>query len=218
MVLNGRDYRFPSTKQCKQLEPERHNLARRILFQPNEYRELSPSERSLLEVAYQKAIGALKRNITPQGFSACSLKDNRVYGTDANYRSIWARDGSKTIIWSLDLDDPEVKACQEATLRTLYAHQTPLGQIPTSVSLDNGQPEFGGVGGITAIDSVIWGVIALWRFVAHYERWDMLEEFFEPMGRAMRWLEAHDSNRCGLLEIPEAGDWTDLFARSYHVL
>ena len=34
----------------------------------------------------------------------------------------------------------------------------------------------------------------------------------------MDWLSAHDSNNCGLLEIPEAGDWTDLFARSYHVL
>ena len=34
----------------------------------------------------------------------------------------------------------------------------------------------------------------------------------------MDWLSAHDSNTDGLLEIPEAGDWTDLFGRSYHVL
>ena len=34
----------------------------------------------------------------------------------------------------------------------------------------------------------------------------------------MDWLSAHDSNNDGLLEIPEAGDWTDLFGRSYHVL
>ena len=34
----------------------------------------------------------------------------------------------------------------------------------------------------------------------------------------MDWLSAHDSNNDGLLEIPEAGDWTDLFGRSYNVL
>src|SRR6185369_170921 len=34
----------------------------------------------------------------------------------------------------------------------------------------------------------------------------------------MNWLSAQDSNNDGLLEIPEAGDWTDLFGRSYNVL
>ena len=34
----------------------------------------------------------------------------------------------------------------------------------------------------------------------------------------MNWLSAHDSNNDGLLEIPEAGDWTDLLGRSYNVL
>jgi glycogen debranching enzyme len=34
----------------------------------------------------------------------------------------------------------------------------------------------------------------------------------------MDWLAAHDSNNDALLEIPEAGDWTDLFGRSYNVL
>ena len=36
--------------------------------------------------------------------------------------------------------------------------------------------------------------------------------------RAMDWLSAHDSNNDAMLEIPEAGDWTDLFGRSYNVL
>jgi sucrose-6-phosphatase len=34
----------------------------------------------------------------------------------------------------------------------------------------------------------------------------------------MNWLSAHDGNNDALLEIPEAGDWTDLFGRSYNVL
>src|SRR5690606_31763338 len=34
----------------------------------------------------------------------------------------------------------------------------------------------------------------------------------------MQWLEAQDTNQDHLLEIPEAGDWMDLFNRSYNVL
>jgi glycogen debranching enzyme len=34
----------------------------------------------------------------------------------------------------------------------------------------------------------------------------------------MNWLLGLDSNNDGLIEIPEAGDWTDLFGRSYHIL
>ena len=49
--------------------------------------------------AYAKALVALKKNITPLGFSACSLDDNTVTGIDANYRSVWARDGAITV-WS----------------------------------------------------------------------------------------------------------------------
>jgi glycogen debranching enzyme len=34
----------------------------------------------------------------------------------------------------------------------------------------------------------------------------------------MDWLSAQDGNNDALLEIPEAGDWTDLFGRSYNIL
>jgi glycogen debranching enzyme len=36
--------------------------------------------------------------------------------------------------------------------------------------------------------------------------------------QTMKWLEAHDGNNDALIEIPEAGDWTDLFGRSYNIL
>lgn len=193
-------------------------MAKRIQFDPSEYRELTSEDQALLQQAYQKALDALHRNITPKGFSACSLKDNQVYGTDANYRSVWARDGAKTIIWSLDLEDEEIRRCQAATLRTLMQHQSPTGQLPAHVHIDTDLPEYGGVGGITSIDSVIWTLIALWSYARHTEDWEILEENRDKMQKAMDWLSAHDSNNCGMLEIPEAGDWTDLFARSYHIL
>lgn len=193
-------------------------MSKRVLFRPSEYRDLSSDETALLQEGYYKAIEALRRNITPKGFSACSLADNQVYGTDANYRAVWARDGAKSIIWSLDLDDEDVRHCQATTLRTLLAQQAPSGQIPGNVTIDDDVPEYAGVGGITSIDSGLWLVIALWWYSHRTEDWSIVEDYRPGIQRAMDWLGAHDSNNCGLLEIPEAGDWTDLFARSYHVL
>lgn len=194
------------------------SIQKRMLFNPSEYRELSAEEQELLQVAYQKALEALRRNITPSGFSACSLADNSVYGTDANYRAVWARDGAKTVIWTLDLDDADIRQCQAATLRTLLRHQSPAGQIPGYVYIDSETPAYMGVGGITAIDAGLWIMIALWRYSCETGDWSVLDEFRPQLQRAMDWLGAQDSNNCGMLEIPEAGDWTDLFARSYHVL
>lgn len=191
---------------------------KRILFNPSEYRELSGEEQALLHQGYHKAIEAVRRNITPLGFSACSLEDNSVSGTDANYRSVWARDGAKTVVWTLDLDDEDIRDCQRNTLHTIISHQSPAGHIPAHVSLDTNLPEYGGVGGITAIDSALWIIIAMYRHASHTGDWSLIEEFAHPLQRAMDWLSAHDANNDGLLEIPEAGDWTDLFARSYYVL
>jgi len=193
-------------------------LAKRILFKPSEYRELTSEEQATLQLAYQKAIEALRRNITPKGFSACSLDDNTVYGTDSNYRSVWARDGAKTICWTLDLDDEDIRQCQAATLRTLLAHQAPAGQIPASVSIDTNLPEYSGVGGISSIDSGLWVIIALWRYSRDADDWSIVDEHAGQIQKTMDWLSAQDSNNCGLLEIPEAGDWMDLFGRNYHVL
>ena len=193
-------------------------MTKRILFDPSEYQELSAEERALLQLAYQKAMDALRRNITPKGFTACSLADNRVYGTDANYRAVWARDGAKTLIWTLDIEDEDIRECQTATLRTILNHQARSGQIPGHVRIDDGIPEYGGVGGIASIDSGLWIVIAAWRHANVTGDWSLVEEYAPRLQKTMEWLGAHDSNDCGMLEIPEAGDWTDLFARSYHIL
>lgn len=193
-------------------------MTKLVLFEPDDYRELSADELALLQHAYRKAIEALRKNITPTGFSACSLEDNKVYGTDANYRAVWARDGCKTVLWSLDLEDEDIRECQANTLRTLLTHQAPSGQIPSNVTIDTSMPEYAGVGGITSVDSGLWLVFAMWRYSDVTGDWSIAEAFQHQLQRAMDWLSAHDSNNCGLLEIPEAGDWTDLFARSYQVL
>ncbi|QDT38591.1 amylo-alpha-1,6-glucosidase [Stratiformator vulcanicus] len=188
------------------------------LFEDQEDRVLTADELSFVQAGYERAIDALRRNITEKGFTACSLNDNEVYGTDENYRAVWARDGAKTICWTLDLDDEDIVACQDATLRTLLAKQSDSGQIPGNVTIDHDEAEFGGVGNIASIDSGLWVIIAVWAFCSTRKDFTLAKDFEEELSKAMEWLNAHDSNNDGLLEIPEAGDWTDLFARSYHVL
>lgn len=190
----------------------------RVLFRPEEYRELTSQEQAHLKVAYEKAVDALNKNVTEIGFSACSLDDNESYGTDVNYRSIWARDGAITAIWTLDLDDPKIRAAQAATFETLLARQSPTGQIPANVRIDTLEPEYAGVGGIASIDSVMWIIIGITQYAQATDDWDIIERNIDRLQRAMDWLSAHDSNNCGLLEIPEASDWADLFGYSYHVL
>lgn len=190
----------------------------RLLFTGTRLGSLTEDDRRFLHTAYEQAIVALKKNITPLGFSACSLADNPVTGTDVNYRSVWARDGCFTLLNTLDLDDADVHAAQRRTLETLLLATSPAGQIPANVRLEDGQPDYGGIGNISSIDSGLWAIIAFYHYVVATGDHDFLREHSARLQVAMNWLSAHDSNNDGLLEIPEAGDWTDLFGRSYNVL
>tara|TARA_R110002096_G_scaffold36996_3_gene102983 strand:- start:2284 stop:4368 length:2085 start_codon:yes stop_codon:yes gene_type:complete len=175
---------------------------------------------ALIKEGYKKAIEALKKNITPLGFSACSIEDNVAHGTDENYYSVWARDGAITVIGALPLihKDEEIHKCARQTLITLFEHISKNGQIPSNVRIKNNIPDYSGVGGICSIDSGIWVVIAFYEYVKVTKDIKFLREYVSDIKETMRWLGAHDSNNDALLEIPEAGDWTDLFGRSYNIL
>ncbi|MFD2727037.1 HAD-IIB family hydrolase [Hyunsoonleella rubra] len=175
---------------------------------------------ALIKEGYKKAIIALKKNITPLGFSACSIEDNVAHGTDENYYSVWARDGAITVIGALPLikKDKEIHKCARQTLITLFEHISRNGQIPSNVRIKDNVPDYSGVGGICSIDSGIWTVIAFYEYVMVTKDIKFLREYISDIKETMRWLGAHDSNNDALLEIPEAGDWTDLFGRSYNIL
>ncbi len=189
-----------------------------MLFGPEAFRSLRPEDRELIAEGYKHALIALRKNITPLGFSACSLTDNSVTGTDANYRSVWARDGCFTLIQTIEMEDADLREAQRQTLRTLLAAIAPNGQVPANVRIDDRKPEYVGVGGICSIDSGLWLIMAVYHYVTHTRDLALLAEYAAPLQRCMDWLSAHDSNNDGLIEVPEAGDWTDLFGRSYQVL
>ncbi|MDP3984137.1 MAG: glycoside hydrolase 100 family protein [Acidimicrobiia bacterium] len=165
-----------------------------------------------------KAIESLHRNVTPLGFTAASLADNRFGLEDANYASVWARDGVMTGLWTLGLDEEVFTDAFRATVRLLAAHQTPAGQIPSYVLIESQRPDYSGIGGIASIDSVLWFVIGTVRLAFHTADRTFAQEMLPSIERAMAWLAAHDSNNDSLIEIPESSDWMDLFPRSYNVL
>lgn len=188
------------------------------LFRKTDLASVSKDDVELVREGYRRALDALHRNVTPHGFSAASLDDNDSVGTDSNYRAIWARDGAITVIQSLFLDDPMIRETQRATLVTLLNGVSRVGQIPSNVHLDTMQADYSGVGRIASIDSGLWVIIAVYNYVQATGDLKLLQEFAPALSKAMNWLAAHDSNDDGLLEIPEAGDWTDLFGHSYNVL
>lgn len=190
----------------------------RMLFTGDRLGSLGDDDKKLILTGYERALDALRRNITPLGFSACSLTDNTVTGTDANYRSVWARDGAITVINTLDLADADIRDCARRTLDTLLNAASPNGQIPANVRIDDGVPDYSGVGNICSIDSGLWVIIAFYNYIDRTGDLAFLAHHATHLQRAMDWLSAHDSNNDGLLEIPEAGDWTDLFGRSYNIL
>lgn len=168
--------------------------------------------------AFDRAHESLRRNITPLGFSAASLADNPLTDTESNYFAVWSRDGIKTGLWSMGLNDADITQCFRNTLTLMAEHQTESGQIPSNVQIRTGRPDFGGVGDIASIDSVIWFVIGGCRYAAYTGDRQFLVDIYPHLQRAMLWLRAHDSNNNGLIELPESSDWMDLFPRSYNVL
>ena len=189
-----------------------------MLFRADALQVLRREDRDLIAEGYERALVALRKNITPLGFSACSLSDNEVTGTDANYHSVWARDGCFTVVQTVEMDDPDIRAAQRGTLCTLLDAMAPNGQVPANVRIKDRSAEYAGVGGICSIDSGLWLIVAVYHYVTHSNDTALLAEYGPRLQRVMDWLSAHDSNNDGLIEVPEAGDWTDLFGRSYHVL
>jgi hypothetical protein len=104
----------------------------RMLFTEAAVGSLTSEERALIITGYHQAIATIRKNITSLGFSACSLADNNVSGTEVNYRSVWARDGSITIVGTIELNDPDIREAQKQTLRTLFSHLARNGQMPAN--------------------------------------------------------------------------------------
>lgn len=188
------------------------------VLKTEQIQSLDSSQLELIETAREKAIDAIEKNVTALGFSACSIAENYFQNSDQNYKSVWARDGSITIIGTISLEKESVRQCQKNTLKTLLKHVSSYGHVPSNVSLVDDTPDYSGIGGIASIDGALWVIIAFYYYVRETHDYRFLRDWFSTLELILNRLRALDSNADMLLEIPEAGDWTDLFGRSYNVL
>jgi len=175
----------------------------------------------LLETAYQKALEVLRQCATPLGFKASALAANAARdtsgGTPASrgYPQIWARDAPITSLGALVSGEPELVNAAKASLETLGAFQSELGMIPLNVDTRTHTITTENAG---AVDANLWFVLGHYAYFRATGDTGFLRENWTRLRQAVLWLRYQDMNGCGLLEIPEAADWADLYAVRYNTL
>jgi GH15 family glucan-1,4-alpha-glucosidase len=162
---------------------------------------------NLIHEAYKHAVDILHRCVTPFGFRASALKPG--------YPQVWARDSIITSLGAALTGDPDLMAAFRASLDTLGSRQSDLGLVPLNVQPETGEISSENAG---AVDANLWYVLG--HYYHYLQTGDLayLQANWPRLRRALLWLRYQDMNDCGLLEVPEAGDWMDLLAVRYNVL
>lgn len=164
-------------------------------------------QHELLKEAQQRASAILHACVTPHGFRASGLA--------AGYPQVWARDNGVIFLGAAATGDPQLLAAGRAALETVGAHQSRLGLIPLNVNPDTGYVSTENAG---AVDGNLWFILGHYLHFRQTGDRAFLQQHWPTIDRALLWLDYQDMNECGLLEIPEAGDWMDLLAVRYNVL
>jgi GH15 family glucan-1,4-alpha-glucosidase len=161
----------------------------------------------LIDEARQRAIEVLRTCTTPRGFRASAL--------DTGYPQIWARDSMIVFLGAVVTGDPQLSAAGRASLETMSNFQSQRGMIQLNVNPDTGYISTENAG---AADANLWYILGHYLHFQTTADTEFLMTHWPTIVRAMTWLEYQDMNECGLLEVPEAGDWMDLLAVRYNVL
>lgn len=162
---------------------------------------------AIIEQARERARDILRGCVTPHGFRASALA--------AGYPQIWARDSVITFLGAVASGDPELLGAGKASIETMSAYQSCLGLIQLNVNPDTGYVSTENAG---AVNSNLWYILGHYLYFKTTGDTPFLVKHWPHIDQALRWLEYQDMNECGLLEVPEAGDWMDLLAVRYNVL
>jgi hypothetical protein len=161
----------------------------------------------LLDQARDHARSILHHCVTADGYRASALP--------AGYPQVWARDAVATFLGACVTGDAELIDCGRASLETMARYQSPLGMIQLNVNPDTGYVSTENAG---ALDANLWYVLGHYLYFQLRGDVAFLERHWASIDRALLWLAYQDMNECGLLEVPEAGNWMDLIAVRYNVL
>ncbi len=164
-------------------------------------------EEKLLTKARQMALDTLGKCVTPYGYRASA--------NIAGYPQIWGRDSVFTFLGGVASGDQTLISAGRSSLETLAAHQSDLGLIPLNVNPDTGYISTENAG---ACDSNLLFILGHYLYYTSTRDGEFLSKHWGHIEKALQWLEYQDMNECGLLEIPEAGNWMDLLAVRYNTL
>jgi GH15 family glucan-1,4-alpha-glucosidase len=157
--------------------------------------------------ARERALAVLYRCSHDLGFKASGLL--------RGYPHIWARDSAITALGAALCGEPQLMLAFRSSLETLGAFQSELGGIPLNVDVAKYAVTKENAG---AVDANLWFILGHAYYYLRTGDLAFLRQHLPTIERAHLWLRYQDMNDCGLLEVPEAGDWMDLFANRYNIL
>ncbi|MBI2319238.1 MAG: glycoside hydrolase, partial [Betaproteobacteria bacterium] len=171
-----------------------------------------PPRAELIETCRAKAIGLLRKNLSPQGILAATVNAR---AKSRGYAAVFGRDAAVCAI-GMALSGDAVLEREAATgLLTLARHQAANGQVPNFVDARGAEADFWYLG---CIDATLWWLLALEFLDRNSPAAGLRGRTAPEIAKALQWLGAQEHQRFYLLQQNEASDWADIMPRSGVVL
>lgn len=136
-----------------------------------------------------------------------------------NYRRVWARDSVMCGLAGVAMGDEVVVQGLKGTLDTLAREQGPDGQIPSNVSMHDGEVGDVSYGGLSGrVDAIPWFIIGLAHYVDATGDARYAASMKGTVWRGLEVMTAWEYNRRGLVVVPLGGDWADEYVLHGYVL
>ena len=168
---------------------------------------MNQKDLALVREARKRALEILHSSVTPYGFRASA--------DSSGYPQIWGRDSSGTLLGALASGDVDLVRAGRASLDTIGSAQSCWGLVPLNINPEDGYISTENAG---ACDANLWFILGQYALFKATGDLESLKKNWLAITRALTWLQYQDMNECGLLEIPEAGNWMDLMSVRYNTL